>query len=214
VKWTWEYMRERRDDRRAYIRVWKIQKSGGGLSIADSAMLFQLERKLGYEDLRCYRSMASSQLKKEKLLLSTAVESAAGSDTGTKTWTEYLWGSASEASGDSKTVFTQEQMKQLFETIEYDPDGVDASELPKDAVVFDVRWKLGTGSFTLKRKGERMLDMVFQRLSSRILSYTEGIRGIVELGGMECSDGTTPGTLYPHLVRFVLELFYFKSKEM
>jgi vacuolar protein sorting-associated protein 13A/C len=138
VKWTWDYIRQRRDDRRAYIRVWKIQKSGTALSIADSAMLFQLERKLCYEDLRFYRSMANSQLRKEKILLSKAVESSSDPSTAasSKTWTEYLWGSApsSTDAGDSQTVFTPEQMKQLFETIEYDPDAVETvvSELPRD----------------------------------------------------------------------------------
>jgi vacuolar protein sorting-associated protein 13A/C len=70
------------------------------------------------------------------------------------------------------------------------------------AVVFDVKWKLKTGSFTLKNSRRPMIDMVFSSFSSRILKYPgSSIKASVSLKGMECTDGTTPGTLYPHLVR-------------
>jgi vacuolar protein sorting-associated protein 13A/C len=141
VKWSWDYIRQRRDDRRAYIRLWKIQKSGSKLSIEDSALLFQLDRKLSYEDLRFYRSMATSQLRKEKMLLATAAVSSADPAVAasSKTWSEYLWGSEASATtaSDSQTVFTQDQMKQLFETIEYDPDAEESvgSKVPRDVLL-------------------------------------------------------------------------------
>jgi vacuolar protein sorting-associated protein 13A/C len=68
--------------------------------------------------------------------------------------------------------------------------------------VFDVKWKLKTGSFTLKHASSPMVDIVFQSFSSRILKYPgSSVKASVSLEGMECTDGTTPGTLYPHLIR-------------
>lgn len=72
--------------------------------------------------------------------------------------------------------------------------------------MFDINWALKSGSFTIKNGANEnrftMLDMVFERFSSRIQSYPgSSVRVNVELAGMECTDGTTPGTLYPHLIR-------------
>lgn len=124
VKWSWDYFRERRDDRRTYLRVRKLVRSGAALSLDDSAVLFQLERKFSYEDIRWYRSLAESQLRKEKILTAAAAKSAGADSAKSQTWTEYLWGTSSPKDDitDSQTVFSAEQMKELFDAIEYDPE--------------------------------------------------------------------------------------------
>jgi vacuolar protein sorting-associated protein 13A/C len=85
-KWTWSYMKERRDDRQAYIGLWKSARVGNVLTpevgvaagsndqeltlftilfAKDASALEMLERKLSFDDLRRYRYMAVVELKRE-----------------------------------------------------------------------------------------------------------------------------------------------------
>lgn len=67
-KWTWAYFEERRDDRKAYVELYKNQKLGRN-DIEDEERLKALEWKLSYEDIRLYRSIAKSALRREKILI-------------------------------------------------------------------------------------------------------------------------------------------------
>lgn len=63
-RWTWPYFAERRDDRKRYVELFK-NKQLSPLSPQDQEAFDAFEKKLSYEDLRFYRSIARSQLKKD-----------------------------------------------------------------------------------------------------------------------------------------------------
>lgn len=67
-KWTWAYFEERRDDRKAYVELYKNHKLGRN-DVEDEERLKALEWKLSYDDIRLYRSIAKGVLRREKILI-------------------------------------------------------------------------------------------------------------------------------------------------
>jgi vacuolar protein sorting-associated protein 13A/C len=67
-RWSWDYFKERRDDRIRYIELFKKKKKQTEqLTTEETEELNKLEWKLNYEDMRFWRSLARSQLKKENV---------------------------------------------------------------------------------------------------------------------------------------------------
>ena len=65
-KWTWEYFKIRRNDRKRYVELFKLKKVNEVKFNNESLDEFsKLEFKLKYEDIRFYRSIARSELRKE-----------------------------------------------------------------------------------------------------------------------------------------------------
>lgn len=67
-KWTWAFFEERRDDRKAYVELYKNHKLGRN-DVEDEERLKALEWKLSYDDIRLYRSIAKGVLRREKILI-------------------------------------------------------------------------------------------------------------------------------------------------
>lgn len=67
-RWTWGRIKQRRDDRKAYIDVY-VKNKLDTISPDESDALEQLERRLSFEELRFYRSLAKPKLKSEKARL-------------------------------------------------------------------------------------------------------------------------------------------------
>ncbi|GMM33802.1 membrane morphogenesis protein [Saccharomycopsis crataegensis] len=70
-KWSWEYFKERRDDRRAYIKYFKlkIQDESSNVAVDQNTReeLQKLEDKISYEDIKLYRSLAKTQARRERI---------------------------------------------------------------------------------------------------------------------------------------------------
>ena len=65
-KWSWTYIAERRDNRKNYIELYMAFKKGK-LDPSLVVVLNELERKLSYEDLVFYKSIARKKLRQENL---------------------------------------------------------------------------------------------------------------------------------------------------
>ncbi|KAJ3106617.1 hypothetical protein HDU97_005982 [Phlyctochytrium planicorne] len=135
AKWTWAYFAERRDDRILYIKLHKLSKAEGAtISPENTELLRQLERKLSYNDIRFYRSIAKNQLKKEKASIVVAPQPEQKTTIG---WISDWWSGAPAPTGsreaERSSSLTDVQVQQLMETIEYDPQSaLDESDLPKE----------------------------------------------------------------------------------
>ncbi|KAJ2261928.1 Vacuolar protein sorting-associated protein 13 [Coemansia sp. RSA 376] len=67
---TWEFQKERRDDRLLYIRVYSALKVNHGvLTEADRMALDYLHRKLSYQDIRFYRARAEPTIRRQMYLI-------------------------------------------------------------------------------------------------------------------------------------------------
>jgi vacuolar protein sorting-associated protein 13A/C len=68
-KWSWDHFSKRRDDRKKYISC-HVDNELGRATAQQKEALKKLEQKLSFEDIRFYRSMAKSKLKRERASIS------------------------------------------------------------------------------------------------------------------------------------------------
>lgn len=197
-RWTWDYIKERRDDRLRYIDLFKKQKRGIAPTPEEAADLKRLEYKSTYEDLRFWRSLGRHQLKKERVVAPKPAKS--------QTWSEWIWGSKHEEA-DPESTMTEEQRKELYDAIDWDEKKAIAQsiDVPQDSVKLLVESSLRAGSFTLKRdrngKPEEVLKLVFDKFRAKALQRPESFLAEINLGGLRLFDSTTEGTLFPQIIR-------------
>lgn len=201
-KWTWAYMQERRDDRLRYIELFKKKKKEEKLTPVETSELDKLERKLTYEDLRFWRSLARNQLRKENVGVTKAPPK--------QTWTQWAWGSGKKpeqaSKEDEETSMTDEQRRELYAAIDWDEKKAisESVDVPRESVKLQVESSLRTGSFTLKRdphgKAVEILSMVFDNFQAKFLQRPDSMLADLSLGGLRINDGTTEGSLFPHIV--------------
>ncbi|RVX68760.1 hypothetical protein B0A52_07646 [Exophiala mesophila] len=199
-RWTWDYFRERRDNRLRYIELFKKKKKEQPLTDQEAKELSDLEFKLTYEDLRFWRSLARSQLRKENI--------GAPKPAQKQTWSAWIWGSKTETTPeDGEPGMTEEQRKELYKAIDWDEKKAiaDSVDLPRETIKLQVESSLRTGSFTLKRdphgKANEVLKLVFDNFTAKALQRPDSFLADLGLGGFRVYDGTTEGSLFPQIVR-------------
>ena len=105
-----------------------------------------------------------------------------------------------------ESVLTEDQIKTLYDTIEFDPNQVlQAIEYPKDAVLLEAEFHLQQGSLSLKQfpHGTKTTlgSVVFTNSTLKFFQRPTSFVFSAILGTMTMYDGSTPGTLYPNLIR-------------
>ncbi|KXJ86769.1 hypothetical protein Micbo1qcDRAFT_218953 [Microdochium bolleyi] len=206
-RWSWDYFKERRDDRVRYIELFKKRKANQQLSGDETDDLNKLEMKLGYEDMRFWRSLARNQLRKEN---AEALKNQPPQDQQQQGWLSWVWGSKpTEQSTDAKenTQMTEEQRKELYEAIDWDEKAAlaDAVDVPRETVKMEVNAILSTGSFTLRQSphGTKtdLLSLHFDLFKAKALKRPDSFLADISLGGFRVNDGTTPDSLFKEIVR-------------
>ncbi|CAI4219735.1 unnamed protein product [Parascedosporium putredinis] len=208
-RWTWDYFRERRDNRLRYIELFKKKKQNQQLSPTELDDFNQLEWKLGYEDLRFWRSLARNQLAKENAAALRAPLSHAQQQQQ-QGWLSWVWGSkptAEQVDETENTTMTEEQRKELYEVIDWDEKTALAADVdvPRDSIKLQLETSLSTGSFTLKKgsrsKATDLVSLHFDVLKSKVTQRPDSFLADISLGGLRVNDGTTPNTKFPEIVR-------------
>lgn len=205
-RWTWDYFRERRDDRKRYIELFKKKKANQQLSMQETEDMNELETKLGYEDLRFWRSLARNQLKKEN---AEALKNAPPKQEEQQGWISWVWGSKPAHPPDSteNTQITEEQRQELYEAIDWDEKQAlsEAVDAPRDTVKMQVETCLSTGSFTLRQdphgSKKDLLSLHFDVFKAKAIKRLDSVLADVSLGGFRVNDGTTPDSLFKEIVR-------------
>jgi vacuolar protein sorting-associated protein 13A/C len=205
-RWTWEYVKERRDDRIRYIEVFKKKKANQQLSPQEKEDLDRIERKMGYEDLRFWRTLARNQLRKEN---AAALKNAPPKKEQQQGWLAWAWGSKpAESTDTSENIqMTEEQRQELYEAIDWDEKAAvaDAIDAPRDAVKMQVEASLSTGSFTLRQSphGSKtdLFSLHFDVFKSKLVKRTDSLLADISLGDFRVNDGTTPDSLFKEIVR-------------
>jgi len=197
-QWSWDYFKERRDDRIRYIELFKKKKREEKLDATETEDLDKLERKLKYEDLRFWRSLARNQLRKENVGVKKPPPK--------QTWTSWVWGSKQEEQHEDNTQMSEQQRKELYNAIDWDEKKAitESVDMPREYVKLEVNMSLRTGSFTLKRdphgKSNEILRLLFDSFSTQLLQRTDSMFVKVALEGMRLYDGTTEGSLFPQII--------------
>ncbi|KAK6332723.1 hypothetical protein TWF696_002747 [Orbilia brochopaga] len=204
-KWTWAYFKERRDDRLKYIRLFKKKKKSEPLPPNEADELKKLERKLSYEDLRFYRSLARNQLRKERVVVKKPQQQQP------QGWLAWAWGAApttsSPETADDATM-TEQQRQELYDAIDWDEKKslAESIDLPRDSIKMELEACLETGSFTLKRnphstEATEIVSLLFDDFKSAFVQRPDSFLSEISLGGLRVYDGTTAGSLFPQIVR-------------
>ncbi|KAI8639786.1 hypothetical protein BD408DRAFT_476983 [Parasitella parasitica] len=212
-KWTWEHFKTRRDQRLQYIECYIAEKTKKATS-ENKAALKKLEHDLTFEDIRFYRSMAKSKLRREKIRIDRENEKKKAENAKVG-W----WGWISGATPANKTEettedetgsiqITEEQKRELYDAIEYDEDKAaiaTAVDIPKDTKKFIINTKLNRGSFTLRQDVKKpteleLLSIVFDSVSIDVTQYLESMKVAAALGDLQLFDGSTKDTIYHQLI--------------
>lgn len=199
-RWTWDYFKERRDDRVKYIELFKKKKKEEKLTADESKEIDALEHKWTYDDLRFWRSLSRNQLRKENVGVKKEPS---------KTWSSYIWGSSNQqqSAAQDDSQMSDEQRKELYSAIDFDEKKqlLEAVDMPKEAIKLQVDMNLKTGSFTLRRdphgKKTDMLRLLFDDFSTEFIQRTDSTLVDLSLGGIRLYDGSTPGNLYEQMLR-------------
>ena len=200
-RWTWGYFKERRDDRLRYIDLFKKKKKDQKLTEQETKDLDALEQKLSYEDLRFWRSLARTQLRKENVGVKKPAQKQG--------WGSWVWGSKKqeERHEDEDAGMTEEQRKELYKAIDWDEKKAIAEsvDLPRETIKLQLESSLQTGSFTLKRdphgEATELLKLVFDNFRIKALQRPDSLLADLVLGGFRVYDGTTQGSLFPQIVK-------------
>ncbi|KAA1090635.1 hypothetical protein PGT21_008107 [Puccinia graminis f. sp. tritici] len=215
-KLSWDYLRQRRDDRKMYIGLFKAVQQG--TLPEDTPELMELEQRLDYQDIRFYRSLARSEMRKERITAQKGeINTNAAATTG---WMGWIWGGgqanteSGHDSGQTDGVLSEEEKKQLYDAIEWDERDAASSaiDLPRDAMLMNIRTELRTGSFTLRSgkspgastqggSGHNIISLVFDGFSADTLQRTENMELSLSLAGLRVYDGTVKNSKHPQIVR-------------
>ncbi len=202
-QWTSGYLDERRADRKSYIELYKKKKREQTMTAEETQELTRLERKLSYEDLRFWRSLARNQLRKENVGIKKPAQK--------QSWTAWAWNRGktqeTESKQEQETIMTDEQRKELYNAIDWDEKKAlaESVDLPRESVKFQIESNLRTGSFTLKRdpNGARteILGLMFDNVQAKALQRPDSFLADLSLGSLRVYDGTTEGSLFPQIVK-------------
>ncbi|TFK41159.1 vacuolar protein sorting-associated protein vps13 [Crucibulum laeve] len=215
-RWTWDYFAKRRDDRNRYVELFqkKILNPQSFIS-TDLHEFEELEMKLSYEDIRFYRSIARSRLRKDAALRKKLEQEKKQQQPQKQGWGTWLWGSSSTNTKPEEPAFggtmTEEQRKQLYDVLDYDEKTALAESLqtPRDSLKTRITAKLNKGSLALKTDphGEvkEVMSVVFDVFQATIIQRPSNFEASVSLNGFKVFDGTTKNTLYPQIVHVKAE---------
>lgn len=173
----------------------------------------KLEADLSYEDIRFFRSVARAQVKKDTEMKKKLQEEQAKKQGQQKSsgWLGWVWGGSAASTQDEnddpdQITITDADKKQINELIDYDAAVTTATTaLPKDILLMRVSATLNRGSLALRTDphgaSRDVIALVFDSLSANVSQLPETLDATISLRDFSVTDGTTPNTLYPKIVR-------------
>ncbi|CUM64753.1 uncharacterized protein PRCAT00002364001 [Priceomyces carsonii] len=218
-KWSWEYFAKRRDQRKAYIALWKLKIRKKPLSTSQQAELENLEEELPFEDIKFYRSLTKNEIRKETSLSAATsastqnsgnIQSNKASDGGGWLSYSYWWGNGNnkdqnhDAENDNLDLkLSDEQRKALYDAIDYDDkqELVDSISLPRDRVKFEVLASLERGGLSIrpKKHEDNLAEIIFEGCNATYYQRPDSFLANFQLQEFRVEDGTKK-TIYKHIV--------------
>lgn len=203
-KWSWAHFKTRRDQRKAYIRLWKAKLLKRPLEATDETEFHALERDLPYEDIKFYRSITRGEIRKENLVAppSDATKPASGG------WISSWWGGKPQEStappeeGAVDLKLTDEQRKSLYETIDYDENQIiDSISIPRDRSTMEVFVTVKKAGISLKpsKNASSLAEVIVEGCTTQFYQRPDSFLANFQLQEFKVEDGTNK-TLYKHIV--------------
>lgn len=208
-KWSWDHFRTRRDQRKAYIRLWKQKLLKCALPLDEEKEFGALEEILSYEDIKFYRSLTRAEIRKENLVAPPPQPQPTAASSG---WFSSWWGGgaqngeastqATEDDGGLNLALSEEQRKALYETIDYNENQTPADlDTPRDRVTMEVFVNLKKGGISLKlnKDSPALAEVVIEGCQTQFFQRPDSFLANFQLQEFKIEDGTT-NPLYKHIV--------------
>lgn len=179
----------------------------------DLEIINKLELDLSYEDIRWFRKLAKRKAKEQRITkrITEDTQVAAANDQPKVPggWMSWVWGSGNNTASDGAEApadeLTEADRQEVTSLLEEEDDILDITELAPETILNHIHATLGKGSFALRSskygRDRNMIALVFDQLSADVLQMPSTLDATVALGGFSVSDGTTPNTLHPQIVR-------------
>lgn len=207
-KWSWEYFAKRRDQRKSYIKLYKL-KLLNKLSGPEIKQLDDLDIELPFEDIKFYRSLTRGELRKENALNKVKQAQIPSSQSQNQGWFSGWWGGGNEAPKTEKSQMdsndfqlSEDQRKALYDAIDYNENEItSAIDLPREAVKLELLTTLKKGGISIKpRKNEpNLAEIVFEGCKTQIYQRPDSLLTDFQIEEFRIEDGTK-ATLYKHIV--------------
>lgn len=205
-EWSWDYILERRNDRVRYVELFKKRTVSPPLLPEEIEEFNKLQEKYSFDDLRFFRSLAKSELRKEKAL--TKPQTSVKKD---ESWSSWFWGGnaaankSQEQGENEEVVMTEEQRQELYEAIEWDEQQavLDSIDIPKDTITMEIETTLKSGSFRLRRNPHGdvrdVVTVLFNGFNSAFYNRPDSYLANLSLHELRVDDGSDD-TLYKQVV--------------
>lgn len=199
-KWSWQYFKQRRDQRKSYIALWKKKALSRPLLPEENDAFAKLEEQLPYEDIKFYRSLTRGEIRKENLVApppSTQPQSG-----GWFGWWKKEPEPQQEVDGGLDLTLTDEQRQALYDTIDYDEDHeADVLDLPRDCTTNEVFVTVQRAAISLKpvKFGPNLAEVVVEGCTTQLYQRPDSFLANFQLQELKVEDGTEK-TLYKHIV--------------
>ncbi|KAI5965822.1 VPS13 [Candida pseudojiufengensis] len=212
-KWSWEYFQKRRDQRIAYLKLWKL-KLDRTISPEEEKELQQLEWDLSFDDIKLYRSLARNELKRSgKIVRLFDTEAADQNEKKNAGWFSGWWGGGNkqseekkkdtlEADGEHTAVsLNDDQRKSLYDTIDYDAKAQASDiDLPNDCVKNKISAVLNKGGLVIKKDYLTSLaEIAFEGCEAKFFQRPESFLASFQMSEFKVEDGTN-SSIYKHLI--------------
>lgn len=207
-KWSWDHFRKRRDQRKAYVSLWREKLLRSNMSIDDVSELEKLEMELSYEDIKFFRSLARSEVRKENLLTAATKPTTEPNSGGWFSW----WGGAKKPSttqegepvnGGLDISLTDEQRKALYDTIDYDEnqDINSAIDIPRDRNTMEIYVTVRKAGISLKpvKNQLALAQVVVEGCTTQFFQRKDSYLAKFQLQELKVEDGSDKA-LYKHIV--------------
>lgn len=183
-----------RESRKKYIEYFKRMELDQA-SLEDLSQIELLERSLGYDHLRWFRAIARRELYAEQLRRNYSKSSEPVQRSG---WFGWLWSSGRQSEGGLE--IQEEDVKALYETIDYNDSLQPETSLLPTAQLFRINFELGSGSVTVSRD-RPLMQLQFFALFASILRRPKSLRLEVELTDLSLTESLVKDSLMQTLLK-------------
>lgn len=203
-KWSWEHFKKRRDQRKAYIPLWKETLVKHTLSAENASKLESLENELSYEDIKFYRSLARNEVRKENLVTASTDTHSKSKEGGWFSW----WGGGSKEAPKSQESgldisLTDEQRQALYDTIDYDENQSVSNtiDIPRDRTTMEIYVTVKKAGVSLKtqKNGATLAEVAVEECTTQFYQRPDSFLAKFQMQELRVEDGSEK-PLYKHIV--------------
>lgn len=208
-RWSWDHFKSRRDQRKAYVGLWKSKLLKRTFSPEEEKQFVELEEALLFEDIKFYRLLARNEFRKENVLAPKSNAPNAKQAGGWFSW----WGGGQanevanalnpEDAGGLDLTLTDEQRQALYDTIDYDESKSEVADAhtPRDRVKAEIYINLKRGGISLRQDkiSPALTEVVLEECQTQFFQRPDSFVANFQLKEFRVEDGVTK-SLYKHIV--------------